>query len=139
MTEAELIKKMAEATESTRAKAGRAVKAMADVIVDAIAAGEVVRVPGLGSFAPTMRRPRRGRNPQTGASINIPARTALRFRAGKAVTDTLNRSIPAAPSREAPIRSLAHPVKVIGHSGSRCGGKAAARRRRPGGHCRPGR
>lgn len=102
MTEAELIQKIAAATELTRPAAGRAVKAMAAAIVDAVAAGEVVRVPGLGTFAPTMRQARQGRNPQTGASISIPARAALRFHAGKTVKDTLNlRSLPQVSAKAA--------------------------------------
>ena len=99
MNESELIKRVAEVTELTRAKASQAVKALTGAIVDAASTGEVVRVPGLGIFAPTARAARRGRNPQTGEQIEIAASTALRFRAGKTIKEALN------PPRTSQIRS----------------------------------
>jgi DNA-binding protein HU-beta len=90
MNTPELVDKVAEATEMTKAAASRAVEAVMETIIDALQAGDEVRLTGLGIFDVVNREARPGRNPQTGASINIPASKALRFRAGKAIKDQLN-------------------------------------------------
>jgi DNA-binding protein HU-beta len=95
MNHTDLVEKVAEATELPKAAASRAVEAVVQTIVDALKAGEEVRVTGLGVFDVTERQARPGRNPQTGESIEIPASKALRFRAGKAAKDGLNGSRPA--------------------------------------------
>jgi DNA-binding protein HU-beta len=67
---------------------------MVQAIVDAVSAGEAVRVSGFGSFAVTKRAARPGRNRWTGESIPIAASNALRFHAGKTVKDALNPPAP---------------------------------------------
>jgi len=103
MNQSELIEKVARATELNQAAAGRAVKAVVDVILDALLAGEAVRVSGLGIFNVAARPAREGRNPQTGETIKIAASKAVRFHAGKAVKDALNP-----PKGAPPVRSLHH-------------------------------
>jgi DNA-binding protein HU-beta len=66
MNQAELIEKVAQATELNQAAAGQAVKAVINAILDALVAGEAVRVSGLGTFNVAARPARGGRNPQTG-------------------------------------------------------------------------
>jgi DNA-binding protein HU-beta len=88
--QSELIEKVAQATELNLAAAGQAVKAVVNAILDALLAGEAVRVSGLGIFNVAARPARQGRNPQTGESIEIAASKAVRFHAGKAVKDALN-------------------------------------------------
>jgi DNA-binding protein HU-beta len=100
MNQSELIAKIAEATELTRAAAGAALEAMVHAIIDAAAAGEAVHVSGFGIFAVTKRPARRGRNPRTGESIEIAASNALRFRAGKTVEDALNPPAPTATGKQ---------------------------------------
>jgi DNA-binding protein HU-beta len=68
-------------------------------LIDALEAGDEVRVTGLGIFDVVAREARPGRNPQTGQSINIPASKALRFRAGKAAKDHLNASGQETPKK----------------------------------------
>ena len=81
---------------------GEAVKAVVNAILDALVAAEAVRVPGLGSFDVAARPAREGRNPQTGAAIQIAASRAVRFHAGKAVKDALNPpAAKAAPRKKA--------------------------------------
>ncbi len=87
MNQSELIEKVAQATELNQAVAGQAVKAVANAILDALVAGEEVRVSGLGIFKVAARPAREGRNPQTGEAIQIAASKAVRFHAGKAVKD----------------------------------------------------
>jgi DNA-binding protein HU-beta len=90
MNQSELIEKVAQATEVNQATAGQAVKAVVNAILDALLAGEAVRVSGLGIFNVAARPARQGRNPQTGENIEIAASKAVRFHAGKAVKDALN-------------------------------------------------
>ena len=90
MNQSELIEKVARATELNQRTAGHAVKAVVTAILDSLVAGAAVRVSGLGTFNVAERPARKGRNPQSGETINIAARKAVRFHAGKAVKDALN-------------------------------------------------
>jgi DNA-binding protein HU-beta len=100
MNQSELIEKVAQATQLNQAAAGRAVKAVVNAILDALVAGDAVRVSGLGIFNVTARPAREGRNPQTGEAIQIAASKAVRFHAGKAVKDALNPPTPKRASRK---------------------------------------
>ena len=100
MNQSELIEKVAQATELNQATAGQAVKAVVNAILDALLAGEAVRVSGLGIFNVAARPARQGRNPQTGENIEIAASKAVRFHAGKAVKDALNPPTPKAAPRK---------------------------------------
>ena len=73
-----------------QAAAGQAVKAVVNAILDALSAGEAVRVAGFGVFDVAARPARQGRNPRTGETIAIAASKAVRFHAGKSVKDALN-------------------------------------------------
>ena len=106
MNQSELIEKVAQATELNQATAGQAVKAAVNAILDALVAGEAVRVYGLGSFDVAARPAREGRNPRTGESIEIAASKAVRFHAGKAVKDALNP-----PTRKGASRKKSAPRK----------------------------
>jgi DNA-binding protein HU-beta len=85
MNQSELIEKVAQAAELNHAVAGHAVKAAVNAILDALLAGEPVRVSGLGIFNVASRPARQGRNSQTGETIEIAASKVVRFNAGKAV------------------------------------------------------
>src|ERR1700731_4264831 len=98
MNQSELIEKVAQATELNQATAGHAVKAVVNAVLDALLAGEAVRVSGLGVFNVAARPAREGRNPRTGESIE--ASKAVRFHAGKAVKDALNPPTPKAAPRK---------------------------------------
>jgi len=74
----------------SKASAKRALKAVGAALFDELSAGEGVRWGGLGSFTIRQRRPRKGRNPQTGAELNIPARKAITFSPAKALKQKLN-------------------------------------------------
>jgi len=92
MNQSELVDKVAQKATLTQAAAAGAVKAVVQAILESLAAGEPVRVSGLGTFNVAERAARDGRNPQTGESIKIPASKAVRFHAGKIVKDALNPS-----------------------------------------------
>jgi DNA-binding protein HU-beta len=100
MNQSELIEKVAQATELNQTAAGQAVKAVANAILDALLAGEAVRVSGLGIFNVAARPARQGRNPQTGEIIQIAASRAVRFHAGKGVKDALNPPTAKVASRK---------------------------------------
>jgi DNA-binding protein HU-beta len=100
MNQSELIEKVAQATELNQATAGQAVKAVVNAVLDALLAGEAVRVSGLGVFNVAARPAREGRNPRTGESIEIAASKAVRFHAGKAVKAALNPPTPKAAPRK---------------------------------------
>jgi DNA-binding protein HU-beta len=110
MNQSGLIEKVAQATELNQAAAGQAVKAVVNAILDALLAGEAVRVSGLGIFNLAARPAREGRNPRTGETIEIGASKAVRFHAGKAVKDALNpptrKGAPGKNARRKTVRSV---------------------------------
>ncbi|HOI16914.1 MAG TPA: HU family DNA-binding protein [Geobacteraceae bacterium] len=83
MTKAEMVDKIAKGAELTKAQAEKAAAIFMDSIVEALAAGDKVTFTGFGVFSVSEKAARTGRNPQTGAEIKIPAKTAVKFKAGK--------------------------------------------------------
>jgi len=90
MTKAELIDAVAEAAGVSKADAERTVGAFFDTVVATTKKGEKVAWPGFGSFSTTKRPARTGRNPQTGAPVNISASTAMKFSASSTLKSALN-------------------------------------------------
>lgn len=89
-TKAETIEAVAEAASVSKAEAEKVVGAFFDHVVETTMAGDKVTVPGFGSFSTTERSARKGRNPQTGAEVDIPASTAMKFTASSKLKATLN-------------------------------------------------
>jgi DNA-binding protein HU-beta len=83
MTKAELIEKMAKDAKVTKAAADKAINSFVDGVKKALKKGERVTLIGFGTFSVTQRKARKGRNPQTGKEIKIPARKAPKFSAGQ--------------------------------------------------------
>ena len=90
MKKAELVEAIAAKAGLTKADANRALEATFEVITKALKKGERVPVAGFGTFNVTKRKAREGRNPQTGATVKIPARKAVSFKAGTALKDAVN-------------------------------------------------
>ena len=90
MNKAELVAAMAEKTELSKKDAEAAVKAFTDVVAEALKAGDKIQLVGFGTFEVSERAARTGRNPQTGAEMTIAASKAPKFKAGKALKDSLN-------------------------------------------------
>ena len=82
MNKTELIEKIADRANLTKADAGRAVNAVLDTIVETVASGDDVTLPGFGSFKAVQRAAREGQNPKTGEKLQIAATTAPKFSAG---------------------------------------------------------
>lgn len=85
MTKADLVDVVAKKASLTNKAARESVQAILDAIRDALKRGEKVVVTGFGTFSVRSRAARTGRNPQTGASIQISARKTPGFTAGKAL------------------------------------------------------
>jgi len=90
MNKAELVAVMAEKAEISKKDAEKALKAFTDVIAEELKKGEKIQLVGFGTFEISERAQRTGRNPQTGAEMIIPASKAPKFKAGKALKDTVN-------------------------------------------------
>ncbi len=89
-TKAEMISEVAESAGVSKSDAEATVGAFFDYVVRETMSGGKVSVPGFGAFSTTERSARMGRNPQTGAPVEIPASTAMKFSASKTLKDTLN-------------------------------------------------
>ena len=87
MNKSELIAKIAEKSELSKKDAEKALNAFVDSVTDALVAGDKVVLVGFGSFETKKRAARKGKNPQTGAEINIPATTVPAVKVGKALKD----------------------------------------------------
>ena len=90
MNKAELIDAIAGAAELSKADAGRALDATVAAITKALKKGDTVSVIGFGSFVVRERAARTGRNPKTGAELQIAASKNPVFKAGKALKDAVN-------------------------------------------------
>ena len=90
MTQHELIKNIAGATGLPQRAVEDTLKALADQAHAAAFSGQEITLPGIGKLAVTHRAARTGRNPQTGAPVEIPARVAVKFSASKALAEALN-------------------------------------------------
>jgi DNA-binding protein HU-beta len=82
MNKAELIEIAAKEADISKAAAGKALDAIVKAVVATVAKGDAVTLVGFGSFKSAKRAARTGKNPQTGASIKIPATTVPKFSAG---------------------------------------------------------
>ncbi len=90
MNKSELIDRIAEAANLTKADAGRALDATVGAVTEALKSGDAVTLVGFGTFAVKERAARTGRNPQTGKEIQIAASKTPSFKAGKSLKDAVN-------------------------------------------------
>jgi DNA-binding protein HU-beta len=90
MNKQQLIDAVAAGTRSSKAAAGEVVDAVLETITQAVMSGETVQPVGFGSFATGRRAARTGRNPATGAEIQIAAATTVKLTAGNAFNDAVN-------------------------------------------------
>ena len=90
MNKSELIDAIAASADISKAAAGRALDAMTESVTTALKDGDQVTLIGFGTFSVKDRAARTGRNPQTGAEIQIKAAKVPSFKAGKALKDSVN-------------------------------------------------
>ncbi|CAM4286978.1 DNA-binding protein HU 1 [Paenibacillus macerans] len=87
MNKSDLISQVAESTELSKKDATKAVDAVFEAISTALQNGDKVQLVGFGNFEVRERSARKGRNPQTGEEIEIPASKIPAFKPGKALKD----------------------------------------------------
>ena len=90
MNKADLVAAMAEKAGVSKKDAEAALKAFTDVVAEELKKGEKIQLVGFGTFEVSERAARTGRNPQTGKEMTIPASKAPKFKAGKALKDSVN-------------------------------------------------
>lgn len=91
MNKAELVTAIAEKSELSKKDAEKALKAFTDVVAEELKKGNKIQLVGFGTFEVAKRAAREGRNPQTGKAMKIPASSAPKFKAGKALKDEINK------------------------------------------------
>ncbi len=83
MNKADLIDKLSGDAGITKGQAGAALDSFVEAVTKTLKANGKVTLVGFGTFSRSKRKARKGRNPQTGAEINIKARNVAKFKAGK--------------------------------------------------------
>ena len=90
MNKSQLVKAVSQSTSSSRQTVEDVVDDLFETIVTEVRSGRKVTVIGFGTFTPTARGPRVGRNPRTGAAVPIPASKGVRFATGSTFKSALN-------------------------------------------------
>ena len=89
MNKAELVTAIAANAELSKKDAEKALAAAINIITNELAAGSKVQLVGFGTFETRQRAARKGKNPQTGAEVMIPAAKVPVFKAGKALKESV--------------------------------------------------
>ena len=90
MNKAELVTAMAEKTQKNKKETEESINAIIEVITEVLEKGDKVQLVGFGSFEVKKRAERKGRNPQTGEEMKIPASNVPVFKAGKELKNVVN-------------------------------------------------
>jgi len=91
MTKEQLVERMAKEANISKRAANDALNTLFGTVTQALKRGQKVSFVGFGTFSTTKRKARTGRNPQTGASIKIPAARVPKFKAGKTLRDAVKK------------------------------------------------
>lgn len=91
MNKSELVEALAKKTNATKKVSEESLNALIEVITEELAKGEKIQLVGFGTFEVIKRAARKGKNPQTGEEIKIPASKAPKFKAGKVLKDIVNK------------------------------------------------
>lgn len=98
MTKADLIEEVSRVVEFTRKESEVIVEAIFDSVVKALREGDKIEIRGFGSFRTRQRQSRIGRNPKTGARVDVPAKRIPYFKPSKELKDLVNQEEGAAPA-----------------------------------------
>ncbi|MGK0291236.1 MAG: DNA-binding protein HU-beta [bacterium] len=90
VTKADLISSISKKAEVTKAVAEKSLNAFISTVQNELSEGKTITLVGFGTFTTVERKERKGRNPQTGKEINIPATTIPKFRPGKNLKEAVN-------------------------------------------------
>jgi len=105
MTKADLVEEVVRMTELPRKESETVVETIFESIIQALQAGDKIEIRGFGSFRTRQRRGRTGRNPKTGAKVEVPPKRIPFFKPSKELKDFVNGVRPA----EAPAAAPAEP------------------------------
>lgn len=97
MTKAELVEKVTGLGDLTRRDGEVIVDALFESVIGALRSGDKIEIRGFGSFRTRQRKPRIGRNPKTGARVDVPAKRVPFFKPSKELRDMMNPAMAAAP------------------------------------------
>lgn len=89
MTKDQLVTALSEKAGVSKKDAGEVLDAFTDTVTATLSKGDSITLTGFGAFSVSHRAARQGRNPQTGAALQIPAMNVPRFKAGKALKDAV--------------------------------------------------
>lgn len=92
MTKADIIEQIYEKVGFSKKESSEIVELVFDIIKGSLEQGEKIKISGFGNFVVRSKKPRVGRNPQTGDEIAISARRVLTFRPSQVLKQALNRS-----------------------------------------------
>ena len=90
MNKKELVDYISKSADLSKAQAEKALKGTLEGISETLKTGDKVSLVGFGTFSSARREARTGRNPQTGKSIDLPAKTYVKFKVGKTLGDEVN-------------------------------------------------
>jgi integration host factor subunit beta len=102
MTKADLIEEVSRVVEFTRKDAEVIVESIFDSVVKALRADDKIEIRGFGSFRTRQRQSRIGRNPKTGARVEVPAKRIPYFKPSKELKDLVNQESVAGPGAQVP-------------------------------------
>jgi integration host factor subunit beta len=111
MTKAELIEQVSQAIEMSRKDSEIIVETIFESIVKSLRAGDKIEIRGFGSFRTRQRKPRIGRNPKTGARVEVPAKKIPYLKPSKELKDLVN-------SYAAAEGALSSPASTTGSTSS---------------------
>jgi integration host factor subunit beta len=94
MTKADLVEEVCRVTELARKESETVVETIFQSIIDALKSGDKIEIRGFGSFRTRQRRGRKGRNPKTGAPVDVPPKSIPFFKASKELKDFVNTPQP---------------------------------------------
>ena len=91
MNKSELVESIAKKTDASKKSAEASLNAIVEIISTTLKKGDKIQLVGFGTFETRKRAARKGRNPQTGEEIKIPASKSPVFKAGKALKDVVKK------------------------------------------------
>jgi integration host factor subunit beta len=102
VTKADLVEKVVRDTELPRKESEAVVETIFESIIGALQSGDRIEIRGFGSFRTRQRRGRTGRNPKTGAKVEVPPKTIPFFKPSKELKDFVNADAPAGAGSSPP-------------------------------------
>ena len=90
MTKGDIVERIHEKVGFSKKEAGDIVESIFEIIKTRLERGEKVKISGFGNFVVNQKRPRKGRNPQTGEEIIISGRSVLTFKASQILKSSMN-------------------------------------------------